>query len=192
MPLLDDLDERAAAARRAWRSGRPRCSRVDQARVAGRLPQPQQRLEHLRSSSAPRPVALDAAEQRRAVVVAQLVVQRASARARARRRASARSSAAGPCATCSLVRRRMNGAQAPRERRHAPSSSGSASAAARERRRGRACPGSGTRRGSTARRGGSRPACRSAPGDGRPAAAAPPSPTRCVAFLIACASSRMT
>ena len=54
--------------------GAGRAARIDEPRMARRLTQPEQRLEdlHLRLL---KPVALNAAQQRGAVVIAQLVVQ---------------------------------------------------------------------------------------------------------------------
>ena len=113
VPLLDDLvearHEDVELGARALRA-----PRVDEARVAGGLPQPQERLEHL--DLRPRE-ALRARRGRAAPRGSGRAARRTapSARARGRSRASARSSAGRSFATCSLVRRRMNGRDAPRE-----------------------------------------------------------------------------
>ena len=68
------ISTRRGTSASSFALGPVRLPRVDEARVAGGLPHPQERLEHLhlRAGEA---LALDAVEERRAVVVAQLVAQ---------------------------------------------------------------------------------------------------------------------
>ena len=90
-------------------------ARIDQAGMAGRLAQAQQRLEHLHLRFG-QPVARDAREQRRPVVRAQLVVERRCGASSSQWIVcSVRGGSSG--ATCSLVRRRMNGRSARAKQR---------------------------------------------------------------------------
>ncbi len=166
---------------------------VEQARMAGGLPQAQQRLEDL-DLGAIDSLAFDLA-------VAALRGSGRAARRRAcaasapgRSRASARSSAAALGDLLLRAAQDERPQRLSRVARRPGSSFAAACGAQRLECRGatRACRDSGTRTGSTARPGGSRPACRSAPGDVRRAAGARPWPISVLAFLIACASSRTT
>ena len=168
-PSSSDLGELRQRARRAWRSARRARAGSIRPGMAGRLAQPQQRLEHLDLRLGRCPSRSTAPSSDCAVVVAQLVVELALRRPPARSRASARSSRGqlrrdlllGAAQDERPQRARRAAARSRRLARPSPASRWKAGARAEHAR------DSGTRRGSRARRGGSRPACRSAPGGAR-------------------------